>query len=1286
MAPQDDDSSIANDITTNNPTELSQTTNHVYIWEEEHSWIPAQVIDRPSLDTAVVNVPIYADEQAIVCDGGRTARHWNKRTVPQSALALQNVDRDGMLQVVEDMVDLPFLHEAAILYNLKARHIQSLPYTRTGDIIIAVNPYQWFHQLYSLHKRLWYGQALVWHPLSSSNTSSPGEDPRVHLPPHVYETSCLAYKGLLRNNEDQSILVSGESGAGKTETVKILLGDLASVQLGPSVLLHPHSPTTQTSKQQQKQHHEYLEENADDYNDIVKRVLDSNPLLEAFGNAKTLRNDNSSRFGKYLQLQFHRTSESNCVLAGSKCEVYLLEKSRVTIHDPNERTYHIFYQLLAAPDDFKESIWSGLVDTDNESFDYVGYTSTDTIEGQTDAQRFQNTLQALDLIGVQGETLKSLFRAICIVLQLGNMDFEVHPNDPEASQVVDVEELKALAELMGIDHMEQLSTALTVRTVQARSETFKVPLTSIQAQESADAFAKEIYARTFLWLVRTINEATCAEQNYVAETPTNGSGRRRSPSKGSAPPQHYGIIGLLDIFGFETFETNRFEQLCINYANEKLQQKFTQDVFQSVQVEYEMEGIQLEEITYDDNTDVLDLVEGKMGLLACLNEECLRPKGSDKAFVYKAQAMNKDNATFFRDLHAPDLEFGIKHFAGDVTYHADEFIVKNKDTLPTDLQNCAGHSTNAIVASELSNTHQQEGTSAAKESASGASTKKRRPRASGGSSADAQSHMKKRTSNLVAETVWTKFKSQLGRLMEALSRTKTRYIRCIKPNESKKPRVMEHGSTVEQLRCAGVVAAVTISRSAFPNRLEHMIVLERFKALWPEGSHLQTLQDTKLDPKQRTARATNELLSLALKEMEFQRKGINIQAFVMGKTRAYFRAGALEFLEGERILHLSKFASKIQNLIRGFVARTVYKNFRDATIRLQAGLRSRIAARHFHALRNKAVRLQCWYRVLSARKVLIQRRLYCSTVMIQTQWRVQRDRKRFVQLCQAACVVQTMVRGALQRPKYRQALVDKKEEAKLENQLRALQRKLEEAESKRAEAETLADSKAREAIEKYKEEARAAESPPTEGDNNEVTPPSDVPQVVISTTTVASTPDEDQQNLMDESGRMLEYLRKEVYKLRSQNQQLKTDFDLLKDNNQRLMDANASAGASFAALNQHAKQLSKHNTQLLTEVNSYRVQVQKLNVLHAELKDELKMKQESYIAEVQSRLETQKAMQKIVDLIQDKCRDHRLVEKILQVADECEMEQIGMGGDHHTPASEKSESKSMFGYLNFFSG
>lgn len=1147
----------------------------------------------------------------------------------------------------------------------------------------------------------------------------------------------MAYKGLLREEEDQSILVSGESGAGKTETVKILLHNLASIQQQGGCGGGGSSRTLGQQKQQQD-------------SVIVQRVLDSNPLLEAFGNATTLRNDNSSRFGKYLQLQFDTswsgTSSSlsssagpasltpPAILAGSKCEVYLLEKSRVTHHHMSERTYHIFYQLLAAPDELKVAIWDGLADTDAESFCYVGLTESSSdsptasaatlgiIEGKTDAERFQLTLQALDLIGVKGEILQMLLRAICVVLQLGNLVFSpasadtiranqnhqgsVHVppgGDTDVSEISSIEELQDLSELMGmkdIDSSNRISTtlqnALTIRNVEARGEVFAVPLTPERAKESTDAFAKEIYAKTFLWLVRTVNDATCAEKNYQRSTST------KTRTKSASAPSSYGIIGLLDIFGFETFEVNRFEQLCINYCNEKLQQKFTQDIFRSVQVEYENEGIELEEITYDDNTDVLDLVEGRMGLLAFLNEECVRPKGSDKTFVYKVHAMNKDNLCFFRDRHAADTEFGICHYAGKVVYDATNFVVKNMDTLPSDLLDCAKLSSNAIIANELMNEEMSNPLHQSSILGGGdANKKKKRPKTSLGASNNPHHNsavLHKRSSNIIAETVWTKFKNQLSRLMETLGETKTRYIRCIKPNSKKAPLIMEHISTVEQLRCAGVVAAVTISRSAFPNRLEHLSVLDRFKSLWPKGDHFAVLKDKDLDPSERRRKATEILLTLALKEMEFQKNGSNFRAFVMGKTRAYFRAGALEFLEAERLKHLGTYATALQAAGRRFVARTKYTTHRSAVIKLQARYRTILQRRKFTTCRKAAITVECWYRVILASRTVYHLRRMIRATMIQTQWKMYRDTRLLRSFVAATVLIQAFVRGSLQRPKYRQALIDKKEEAKLENQLRALQRKLEEAEAKRLEAERHADERVTAAVQHYKEkevqvvkneEAVVAGGAEKSVDSQEAHKNKDLEsptKAIVSAANDRQVPKNDnaadqsvqeltaeQQQLMDESGKMLEYLRKEVFKLRSQNQQLKTDFDLLKDNNQRLMDANASAGASFAALNQHAKQLSKHNAQLVNEVQACKGQVHRLNILQVELKEELKLKTATYVAEVQSRLQYQKALQKITDVVQESCRDHRLVERVLTIADEVETDFMSAPSNHRSTSRNEQD-------------
>jgi myosin-5 len=273
---------------------------------------------------------------------------------------------------------------------------------------------------------------------------------------------------------------------------------------------------------------------------------------------------------------------------------------------------------------------------------------------------------------------------MCIVLQLGNLIFDADPDNEENSVITSLDELEALASLMGME-VRDIRNALTIRTVTARNEVYKVPLNAVAAKDCCDAFAKEIYARVFDWLVRKINDATAAEVNYNADD----------------APVNLSIIGLLDIFGFESFEVNRFEQLCINYANEKLQQKFTQDIFRSVQAEYEYEGIELDEVKFEDNAAVLKLVEGRMGLISVLNEECVRPRGNDVSFVIKLNAINKDSGYLVQDKFFRDYEFGIEHYAGPVVYDATNFVKKNMDTLPGDLKDCATKCANKLVREEI---------------------------------------------------------------------------------------------------------------------------------------------------------------------------------------------------------------------------------------------------------------------------------------------------------------------------------------------------------------------------------------------------------------------------------------------------------------------------------------------------------------------------------------------------------------------------------------------------------
>jgi myosin V len=1014
------------------------------------------------------------------------------------------------------------------LYNIKARHVLAKPYTRTGDIVIAVNPYQWLTHLYTPEEQKKYANKLVWEAADQDN--------RKQVEPHIYETSAMCYKGLALDQMNQSILVSGESGAGKTETVKICMNHMAAVQRGTGCDSAGENP-------------------------VVQRVVDSNPLLEAFGNAKTRRNDNSSRFGKYIQLQFEREEKvgagvPRCILAGSKCEVYLLEKSRITEHEDIERTYHIFYQLIGCKEADKMKIWPGLKGTKNESFKYVGHTDTTKYEGKEDGDHYYSTCEGLAKVGINEENGKvtMLFRAIAIVLQLGQLNFGARNGDAEASACTTPKEIDALADLMGIP-VKELEPAICERTMITRGETFKVPLKAELAKDNADAYAKEIYSKVFLWLVREVNAATCAEENY--------DGNRN---------QTFTTIGLLDIFGFESFPVNGFEQLCINYANEKLQQKFTRDIFATVQDEYKFEGIALDDIKYDDNSDVLDLIEGRTGLLAILNEECVRPKGSDKEFVYKAKEGNKKSACLIADRLLGPLDFGIHHYAGKVVYFAQGFLARNMDTLGDDLKNVSTQCNNEIIAKHLTNEKMMWNETESPAAAS------------------ARGGVKRGKSNIAADTLWTKFRTQLNSLMKNLNTTQSRYIRCVKPNTVKKPLVMFHMTTIEQLRCAGVVAAVTISRSAFPNRLDHRACYERFKVLIKQKGEKSPKSEDKVDFKECIMKMCDRVLA------NFE--GDGKKAFVIGKTRIYFRLGAMEFLEGERQKGWDVWALDVQRSLRGFMVRRTN------------------TSRKMLAKGPQATKLACWWRVILAKREL-------KKLKKAKKFGAKKKKKQL----KAAIKIQAVVRTFLWRPKFLEMVKDSREKSSLRNNLKELEKKLAEAEAARQKEVEEARLKAETEMEEHRKKMKLELSNDKEKQKKFA----------------------QQQSLIEESGKIIEYLRKENMKLRTQNDTMRKDFKALKENNQRLMEANASASSSFNALNDHAKQLNATNAKLIKNVESYKLQLEKL-------KDDLKTRQSYYLAEAEARLTYQKTMAQIVGSVQDKCRDAQLVEDVVIMALECEAE------------------------------
>lgn len=959
----------------------------VYVADSMHGWLPAKVAsiddEKGCCDVIVAATDSKGDFDKSDKKETRTVK---LSDYSNGVLPLQNVDENGNNLIVEDVCDLPSLHEAAILYNLKARYEGSdqndhccSPYTRVGEIIIAVNPFQWNHSLYSKDLQKMYTQSY-----QVNETTA--------LPPHIYEASSAAFHGLKSlsvtsgTHSDQSILVSGESGAGKTESVKIIMTHLASMSIME----------------------DYIE-----INPVIQRVLDSNPLLEAFGNAKTSRNDNSSRFGKYTQLQFLRLADDNtggknisCQLLGSFCETYLLEKSRVVSHDViDERNYHIFYQLLAAPVDIKTSFWQRL--DSNSIFKYLGQhqpsaskQNTATafrIEGKTDEEKWHHTVKSLALVGVCGQLLTSLMQAVCIVLQLGNICFE--QNSDDVSFISSAEELAKLVDITGIEENE-IAKALITRTVVAGGQDiYIVPLNASDAKDACDAFAKEIYHLLFHWLVRKINEATSITEEEKSQ---NGE-------------SSYGIIGLLDIFGFESFQVNRFEQLCINYTNEKLQQKYIFDVFQSVMQEYEFEGIPLfRNVDVTNNADVLTLIEGRMGILDVLNEECLRPKGSNESFVSKLKTMNSDTQCLIQDRLHRSCEFAVMHYAGPVKYDATLFLTKNVDSLPIDLLKCGAEScSNSIIKTELK---------ALLEIRTTASSSSRGAR---------------------AVTIVSKFKSQLNILMARIGKTCTRYIRCIKPNPERTPRKMNLKMTLEQLRCAGIVAAVTITRLAFPNRLLHETALTRFRLL----------VDKKLTPVNKLTDAVEYAFSILLKSMEVVKNDAVTKAFVCGKTRVYFRKGALELLEKKRLAMLGSVAILLQKYSRMYFAKSWYWLCLDVAVAFQSMFRCKSACSTYLKQRLAATAIACWHRCCVARSLLLHLRYNHAACLIQALLRMKWASQQLGKCKTAVICIQQTVRGAHCRSAYKQMLIDAQNESKVNEKIALLQKRLAEAEMKWFQAE-----------------------------------------------------------------------------------------------------------------------------------------------------------------------------------------------------------------------------------------
>lgn len=770
---------------------------------------------------------------------------------------------------------------------------------------------------------------------------------REQKPPHVYAVSMEAFFNMRNKKEDQSILVSGESGAGKTETTKIVMSHLAA-----------------------------LAANAD--SKVIQQIIKANPLLESFGNAKTVRNDNSSRFGKFTELQFTQDAQ----LIGARSRTYLLEKSRVTTQATGERNFHIFYQLLSKRDQYPELELAA-----NQSFKYVSEKDNEVpLDEEGDLDR---TREALSLIGIETKLQQEILQILAAVLHLGETKFCAANGDVDASQLVDVKPFAIACKLLGVD-VSALERAVCNRNVFVGREVFLKPMTSDQATDCRDALAKSLYSKLFLWLVDQINETIGVKTKDAVS-----------------------FIGILDIFGFEHFQHNSFEQFCINYANEKLQQKFVQDVLKTVQLEYEEENISWSHIQFADNQDVLNLIEGRLGVISFLNEESLLATGTDAAFASKLGAVMENNSL----LETPRLNqvaFSIYHYAGKVTYDATGFLDKHRDAILPDIKMCMSTSTLSILSSTFA------------DDAAGAVPAAAPARGPAG--------RKKVQAQPKRTTVGTQFKESLSQLMDKISLTEVHYVRCLKPNALKSANCFSHGDIVNQLRCAGVIEAIRVSRSAYPSRIPHIECVKKFRMLVDSSTVPLPQNDYNI--------SDSEMKAKCEQLMEKLLPGCNVVDYQVGSTRVYFREGVLESLETKRALALRKFAIILQKTVRCYLVRRRYLKQKQLAVVIQKYWRRFVLRKRFLKLKNGVIKLQAHYRGQIARKHFRAMKFDHCIVRFQAIYRGFVIRRKYLRKLWAVRKLQSFSRFTLLRLVFLKKMESEKKYKALGSKVAQLQLKL----------------------------------------------------------------------------------------------------------------------------------------------------------------------------------------------------------------------------------------------------
>ncbi|XP_044494983.1 myosin-17-like [Mangifera indica] len=828
--------------------------SHVWVEDPALAWIDGEVTQ------------INGQQVQVHCKNGKKIVTNISKVFPE--------DTEAPPAGVDDMTKLSYLHEPGVLQNLATRYELNEIYTYTGNILIAVNPFQRLPHLYDTHMMEQYkGVAL-------------GE-----LSPHVFAIGDAAYRAMINEGKSNAILVSGESGAGKTETTKMLMRYLA--HLGGRSGVEGRT--------------------------VEQQVLESNPVLEAFGNAKTVRNNNSSRFGKFVEIQF----DKNGRISGAAIRTYLLERSRVCqISDP-ERNYHCFYLLCAAPPEDIAKYKLG----NPKSFHYLNQSNCYELDGVNDAHEYLATRRAMDIVGISDQEQEAIFRVVAAILHLGNIDF-AKGKEIDSSVIKDEKSrfhLNMTAELLRCDS-QSLEDALIKRVMVTPEEVITKTLDPVNAVASRDALAKTIYSRLFDWIVEKINIS-------IGQDPNSKT-----------------IIGVLDIYGFESFKVNSFEQFCINFTNEKLQQHFNQHVFKMEQEEYGREEIDWSYVEFVDNQDVLDLIEKKPGgIIALLDEACMFPKSTHETFAQKLYQTFKSNKRFIK----PKLsrtDFTISHYAGEVAYQANHFLDKNKDYVVAEHQALLTAAKCSFVAGLFP-------------------------------------PLPDTSKTTKFSSIGSRFKLQLQSLMETLSATEPHYIRCVKPNNVLKPSVFENFNVIQQLRCGGVLEAIRISCAGYPTRRTFYEFLNRFGLLAPEV--LEGNYDDKVAC-----------------QMILDKKGL--KGYQIGKTKVFLRAGQMAELDARRAEVLGNAARTIQRQSRTYIARREFISLRNAAIMLQSYLRGETARKLYEQLQREAaaLKIQKNFRLYIARTSYLTVRAAAITLQTGLRAMVARNEFRFRKQTKAAIIIQ----------------------------------------------------------------------------------------------------------------------------------------------------------------------------------------------------------------------------------------------------------------------------------------